>query len=85
MLPAVGATYSQREKGEHRPMKALKYITEVDSGGRIKLPKLRLKRGTRVRVIILEHEENEMDLLKAAETTLGFWDNPMEDQVWNAA
>ena len=66
-------------------MKALKYITEVDSGGRIKLPKLRLKRGTRVRVIILEHEENEMDLLKAAETTLGFWDNPMEDQVWNAA
>lgn len=66
-------------------MKAFKYMTEVDSKGRIRLPKLRLRRGTRVEVIILEHEEVETDLLKAAETTLAFWDNPIDDEVWNDA
>lgn len=66
-------------------MKAFKYISEVDSNGRIRLPKLRLKRGTRVEVIILEHEHNQNDLVKAAETTLAFWDNPIDDEVWNDA
>ncbi len=66
-------------------MKAFKYMTEVDSKGRIRLPKLDLKQGTKVEVIILEHEEVETDLLKAAETTLAFWDNPIDDEVWNDA
>lgn len=66
-------------------MKAFKYMTEVDSKGRIRLPKLHLKRGTKVEVIILEHEEVETDLLKAAEITLAFWDNPIDDEVWNDA
>lgn len=66
-------------------MKAFKYMLEVDSKGRIRLPKLWLRRGTRVEVIILEHEEGETDLLKAAETTLAFWDNPIDDKVWNDA
>ncbi len=66
-------------------MKAFKYATEVGAGGRIRLPKLRLKRGAKVEVIILEHEENEGDLIKASETTLAFWDNPIDDKIWNDA
>lgn len=66
-------------------MRALKYTAEVDSRGRIRLPRLRLKRGARVEVIILEHEESTVDLLKAAETTLAFWDNPIDDKTWNVA
>ena len=27
----------------------------------------------------------EDDLLKAAETGLAFWDNPVDDEVWNGA
>lgn len=66
-------------------MKALKYMTEVDPKGRIKLPRLRFKRGAKVEVIILEHEEEDIALLKAAETSLAFWDNPTDDEIWNAA
>jgi len=66
-------------------MKAFKYATEVDSKGRITLPRLRLMRGARVEVIILEHEGNTVDLLKAAETTLAFWEDPIDDEMWNTA
>ena len=66
-------------------MKALKYMTEIDSKGRLKLPRLRLKQGAKVEVIILEHEEESTDLLRAAEATLAFWDNPIDDEMWNAA
>jgi hypothetical protein len=66
-------------------MKAFRYATEVDSRGRIQLPRLRLTRGAKVEVIILEHEENSADLLKAAETTLAFWEDPIDDEIWNAA
>jgi hypothetical protein len=66
-------------------MKALKYMAEVDPRGRIKLPRLRLKRGSRVEVIILEHEEEDIALLNAAETSLAFWDNPTDDEIWNVA
>lgn len=66
-------------------MKAFRYATEVDSKGRIKLPRLQLIPGAKVEVIILETEENIVDLLKAAEATLGFWENPIDDEIWNAA
>jgi len=63
-------------------MKALKYMTEVDPKGRIKLPRLRFKQGAKVEVIILEHEEEDIALLEAAETSLAFWDNPADDEMW---
>jgi bifunctional DNA-binding transcriptional regulator/antitoxin component of YhaV-PrlF toxin-antitoxin module len=67
-------------------MLALKYLSEVDRKGRIVLPKVPLKRGTKVEVIVLQTEEAaESDLLRAAETTLKFWDNPIDDEVWNDA
>jgi hypothetical protein len=66
-------------------MKAFRFESEVDSRGRIQLPKLRFTRVAKVEVIVLEHEQNTVDLLKAAESTLAFWENPIDDEVWNAA
>ncbi len=66
-------------------MKALKYMIEVDPKGRINLLKLQFRQGAKLEVIILEHEEEDNALLNAAESSLAFWDNPIDDEIWNAA
>jgi hypothetical protein len=67
-------------------MQALKYLTKVDRRGRIVLCEVPLKKGAPVEVIVLQREEGvEDDLLRAAETSLRFWDNPVDDEVWNDA
>lgn len=66
-------------------MKALKLRTTVREDGSLRLPRLPLREGTQVEVIILEQEVGEDELLKAAETTLSFWDNKIDDEVWNDA
>jgi len=51
------------------------------------LPKLHLAKGTKVEVLIIvpmEHEtEDFSDLLYAAESSMDFWDNEIDDEVWN--
>ena len=59
-------------------MKALRVHTPVDRKGR-----LRLRKGAEVEVIILEPETGEDDLAKAAESSLSFWNNRIDDEVWN--
>lgn len=51
------------------------------------MPRLRLKKGTPVEVIVLvrEREDEFTDLTRAAAATLSFWDNPIDDRVWNDA
>ncbi len=66
-------------------MKALKYMTEADPKGRLKLPRLRFKQGAKLEVIILEHDEEDSALLHATESSLAFWDNPIDDEIWDAA
>jgi hypothetical protein len=67
-------------------MLALKYQTQVSRDGKIVLRKVPLRIGTHVEVIVLQTESvAERDLLQAAETTLTFWDNPIDDEVWNDA
>jgi len=68
-------------------MQALKFETRVAPNGAVRLPRLRLKKGTPVEVIVLvrEREDEFTDLTRAAETTLDFWDNPIDDRVWNDA
>jgi hypothetical protein len=67
-------------------MRALKYLTKVDQRRRIILREVPLRKGTSVEVIVLQREkEIESDLLRAAETSLSFWDNPIDDEVWNDA
>ena len=64
-------------------MKALRIHTTVDQKGRVRMPRLRLRKGTEVEVIILEPEAGEDDLVKAAESSLSFWNNRIDDEVWN--
>ena len=68
-------------------MQAIKYEAEVNKGGKITLPRLQLKQGTAVEVIILVRDNNDEtdDLLAASESSLDFWDNPIDDEVWNDA
>ncbi len=68
-------------------MQALKYKAEVGAEGEITLPRLRLDEGTPVEVIVLVREPDaESDtLLAASESSTAFWDNPIDDAVWNNA
>jgi hypothetical protein len=67
-------------------MQTLKYLTQVDQRGRIVLRDLPLEQGAEVEVIVLPRDETTGDdLLRAAETSLSFWDNPIDDEVWNDA
>lgn len=66
-------------------MQAMRYVTKVERG-KVVLPRLRLKSGTPVEVIVLVGGNEEFeDLAAAAQTSLDFWDNPIDDQVWNDA
>jgi hypothetical protein len=68
-------------------MQALRYEAEVGADGEVSLPRLRLDRGTHVEVIVLVRETgSEYDgLLESSESTTAFWDNPIDDEVWNNA
>ena len=67
-------------------MQTLKYLTQVDQRGRIVMREVPLEQGAEVEVIVLPREETAGDdLLRAAETSLSFWDNPIDDEVWNDA
>jgi len=68
-------------------MQALRYESEVTPRGTLRLPRLPLKKGTLVEVIVLAPEERGAfgGLLKASESSLDFWNNPIDDEIWNDA
>lgn len=66
-------------------MQALRLQTKVTKGGRVNLPRLPLRQGEEVEVIILHSSLRVDPLLQAAESSLAFWDNPTDDEVWNDA
>ncbi|MBM4137794.1 MAG: hypothetical protein FJ241_13335 [Nitrospira sp.] len=61
-----------------------KYHSIVKENGTIELPKLPLPKGAKVEVIILPDEES-FEMMQAAESSLKFWDNPIDDAIWNNA
>lgn len=65
-------------------MNALKYHSVVQENGTIKLPVIPLPKGSRSEVIILPEEES-LEMMQAAESSLKFWDNPIDDAIWNNA
>lgn len=69
-----------REEGE---MEVSKFYVRIGEGGRIELPELKNLKGRRAEVIILPPEEGAEDLLVASESSLDFWDNPVDDEIWN--
>lgn len=67
------------------PQTALKYELEVQKDGKIELS-VPLPKGTRVAVFVVEEPEDDLsDLVLAAQSSLDFWDNPIDDEVWNNA
>lgn len=68
-------------------MQAVRYATEVKARGNLVLPRIPARPGTRVEVIVLiPHPDNEsLDLVSAASSSLTFWDNATDDEVWNDA
>ncbi|MDX6532191.1 MAG: hypothetical protein QOH41_4481 [Blastocatellia bacterium] len=64
---------------------ALKYDTEVKDGGRLEL-EVPLAAGVQVTVFVIETTNGDAhDLLSASESSLEFWDNPLDDEDWNHA
>lgn len=63
----------------------LKYDTEVTDGGRVEI-NVPLAPGVHVTVFVIESANGAFhDLLSASERSLGFWDNPLDDEDWNNA
>jgi hypothetical protein len=64
---------------------AIKYEATVTQDGRIDLP-VPFPAGSRVVVFVVDQSaEGFEDLVSASQTSLGFWDNPLDDEDWNNA
>ncbi len=64
---------------------ALKYDVEVQEHGRVELY-VPLSSGARVVVFVIPEPDDVFDdFLAASESSLGFWDNPLDDEDWNNA
>lgn len=66
-------------------LQALKYKTTVKKGGKVEIRKVPWKAGTHIEVILIEQNGKFRDLVKASETSLDFWNNSIDDEVWNDA
>lgn len=64
---------------------AFTYDLEVQKEGRVEL-NVPLPPGTRVTVLVIEEADSGFnDLTLAAQSTINFWDNPLDDEDWNNA
>ena len=58
---------------------------EVSDGGRLELENP-ISKGTRVVLFVVRESPDDFsDLTKASESTLEFWDNPIDCKEWNDA
>lgn len=70
-----------------KPMQkmAFKYDVEVKEEGKVELS-VPLPPGVRVTVFVIkESDEKFVDLTSSAQSSLDFWDNPLDDEDWNSA
>ena len=63
---------------------ALKYDVEVNKDGHVELS-VPFPAGAHVTVFVLEAGDSFSDLLSASQSSLAFWDNPLDDEDWNNA
>lgn len=66
------------------PQTALKYDAEVQQDGRLELT-VPFSPGVHVAVFVVEKTNEFDDLTLASQSSLAFWDNPMDDEDWNHA
>jgi hypothetical protein len=62
---------------------ALKYEAEVKTDGRIEVA-VPLLPGSKVTVFVIQESDTFGDLLLASQSSLEFWNNPYDDEDWNA-
>ncbi|MBI4581827.1 MAG: hypothetical protein HY718_19175 [Planctomycetes bacterium] len=60
-------------------------MKRVEPAGIIHLHDLPLPAGQMVEVILLPVDDSMTDLAEASESALGFWNNDIDDRVWNDA
>ena len=66
-------------------VRAVRVIRRVGDSGSLRLEDLRLTPGQTVEVIVLPIDDQSGDFTRLAESGLTFWDNPIDDEVWNDA
>lgn len=66
-------------------MRAWRTIKKVEASGEVRIDALPFPKGQEVEIIVLPIEDDLRDLTAAAESGLGFWDNDIDDEVWNDA
>jgi hypothetical protein len=67
------------------PQSALKFKVEVTPTGRVEIA-VPFPPGSKVEVLVFHPAGDEAaDLTAAATSSLGFWDNPEDDEDWNNA
>lgn len=62
-----------------------KYRTTVKRGRKVEITRVPLKVGTPLEVILVEKNGSFEELLKASESNIDFWNNPIDDETWNNA
>jgi hypothetical protein len=64
---------------------AYKFDVQIGPDGKVEL-QVPIPAGTRVEVLVIAPEADEFeDLTQAAQSSTGFWDNPLDDEDWNDA
>jgi hypothetical protein len=76
--------YNVRNKGDN--MQAYRYIVNVDEKGKLETLEVPELSKSRVEVIIVPlKSDDETDFLMSSQSSIGFWENDIDDQVWNNA
>lgn len=84
------AKYRVRTRGvetttRHARKLPLRFEAEVQSSGKIEL-QVPFPKGTRIAVFLVQDlDASFADLLTASQSSLAFWDNPIDDAEWNNA
>lgn len=63
---------------------ALKYEVRVQKNGHVELS-VPFPPGEHVTIFVIQAGDSFFDLIGAAESSLDFWDNPLDDEDWNHA
>lgn len=63
---------------------ALKYDVQVQADGRVEF-RVPFPTGAHIIIFVVAPEDPFQDLRAAAESSLDFWDNPLDDEDWNNA
>lgn len=67
-------------------MRTVRVIRRVREGGKVDLDDLPLRVGQTVQVIVFPVDDDDaVELTRLGESGLTFWDNDIDDEVWNDA